>query len=178
FLSFPTRRSSDLYFPIWPIDFFCNSIPDKFHFLVVKRPVLDEFLCTQLITTMYNRHFIRKFGQIDALFHGRISATDDNDVFLLEKATITYSAVRYTATCQILFTFNTQSLELGTGPNNACTTSRSSFSGTACFVIHIIIGFCRRPISIFIADLSRLFKHIVRQVTSQDARISRITFYI
>src|SRR5699024_11100336 len=162
------------YFPIWPIDFFCNSIPDKFHFLVVKRPVLNDFLCTQLITTMYNRHFIRKFGQIDALFHGRISATDDNDVFLLEKGTITYSAVRYTATCQFFFAFNTQFLELGTGPNNDWTRIILFFSRNGRFVITMINNFFHTAISRFRTELFRMFKHIVRQVTSQDMRKARI----
>ncbi len=97
-------------FPVAFVDFFDGMVPDEINFFVIECALLKDLLGAQLIATVNDGHFVRETGEVYPFFYGRVSSSDDNEVFVFEEGTVTYGTVRNTASAEFFFTRDTDFL--------------------------------------------------------------------
>ena len=68
-------------------DIFDNGVPDHVDLRILQQSLLQDFLGTQRIAAVDQRHAIGEVRQKQRLFDSRVAAADDDDLFtLVEKA--------------------------------------------------------------------------------------------
>src|ERR687886_2282556 len=99
-------------------DFSSHRIPDEFHLGIVERALLNNWIGTQRIASMYEVHFTPITREEEPFFYGAVASTDHHDALVSEEEAITNGTIRDTTVGKPIFAGHTQLARRSAGCDN------------------------------------------------------------